>query len=70
MYNLQRNSWDLLSCILPIQQGVAVPSQWMGRRYAIIKYINKIKWQGAPLSALVAGLPCNQVPPSICFSAS
>ena len=70
MYSLQPNSWDLLSRILPIQQGVAVPSLWMRRRYAITAYVNKMKWQEPLLTALVAGLPCNQVPPRICFSAS
>lgn len=70
MYNLQPNSRDFLSRILPIQQGVAVRSLWTRRRYAITEYINKMKWQEAPLTALVDGLPCNQVPPSICFSAS
>lgn len=70
MYNLQPNSRDLLSRMPPIQQGVAVCSLRTGRRYAVAEYINKMKWQEAPLTALVAGLPCNQVPPSICFSAS
>lgn len=70
MYHLQPNSQDLLSRILPIQQGVAVPSLWMGRRYTITEQINKMKWQEALLTALGAGLLCNPVPPSICFSAS
>lgn len=30
MYSLQPNSQDLLSCILPIQQGVAALSLWRG----------------------------------------
>jgi len=70
MYDLQPNSQDLLSHILPIQQGVAVLSVGTRRRYAVTEYINKMKWQEAPLTALIAGLPCNRVPSSICFSAS
>lgn len=30
MYSLQPSSQDLISCILPIQQGVAVPLLWRG----------------------------------------
>lgn len=68
MCNLQPYSWDLLSHIVPIQLGVAAPSACTSRRDAITEYINKMKWQEAPLTPLVAGLPCNQVPLSICFS--
>lgn len=49
MYSLQLNSQDLLSCMLPIKQGIAVPSLWRGGDLPSLNILTKGNGRTLPL---------------------
>lgn len=65
MYSLQPNSQDLISCILPIQQGVAVPLLWRGGDLPSLNILTK--GSGRRLTLLLDS-PVIRFP--VCFSAA